>query len=132
KNQKLRFEQAQQRTNQEIFNLLLAQNSKIEEGKQLEKKRVSEELHDGILGQMLGVRLILSGLNNKSDSDSVLKRSELLKKLQRVEEEIRTISHELSKASQEKINNFIVSIVELVQTIRDSSNMKCRFEYNDS
>src|SRR5690606_13768101 len=54
------------------------------------------------------------------------------KKLQRVEEEIRTISHELSKASQEKINNFIVSIEELVQTIRDSSNMKCRFEYNDS
>src|SRR5690606_35317333 len=83
KNQKLRFEQAQQKTNQEIFNLLLTQNSKIEEGIQLEKKRVSEELHDGILGQMLGVRLILSGLNNKTDEDSVLKRSELLKKLQR-------------------------------------------------
>src|SRR5690606_19750518 len=118
KNQKLRFEQAQQRTNQEIFNLLHAQSSKIEEGKQQEKKRISEELHDGILGQMLGIRLILSGLNNKTDDDSVLKRGELLKKLQGLEEEIRTISHELSKASQEKINNFIVSIEELVQTIR--------------
>ncbi|HUH47952.1 MAG TPA: ATP-binding protein, partial [Arenibacter sp.] len=130
KNQKLRFEQAQQKANQEIFNLLLAQNSKVEEGKQLEKKRVSEELHDGILGQMLGIRLILSGLNNKADDDSVLKRSELLKKLQSLEEEIRTISHELSKASQEKINNFIVSIKELVQTIEDSSKIKCHFKYD--
>ena len=130
KNQKLRFEQAQQKTNQEIFNLLLAQNKKVEEGKQLEKKRISEELHDGILGQMLGIRLILSGLNNKTDSDSVLKRSDLLKKLQQIEEEIRTISHELSRASQEKIHNFIVSIEELVQTIQESSQMKCHFEYD--
>ena len=130
KNQKLRFEQAQQKANQEIFNLLLAQNKKVEEGKQLEKKRISEELHDGILGQMLGIRLILSGLNNKTDSDSVLKRSDLLKKLQGLEEEIRTISHELSRASQEKIHNFIVSIEELVKTIQDSSKMKCHFEYD--
>ncbi|MDL5513839.1 tetratricopeptide repeat protein [Arenibacter sp. M-2] len=131
KNQKLRFEQAQQKANQEIFNLLLAQNKKVEEGKQLEKKRISEELHDGILGQMLGIRLILSGLNNKTDSDSVLKRSDLLKKLQGLEEEIRTISHELSRASQEKIHNFIVSIEELVKTIQDSSKIKCHFKYDN-
>ena len=131
KNQKLRFEQAQQKANQEIFNLLLAQNKKVEEGKQLEKKRISEELHDGILGQMLGIRLILSGLNNKTDSDSVLKRSDLLKKLQGLEEEIRTISHELSRASQEKIHNFIVSIEELVKTIQDSSKLKCHFKYDN-
>ncbi|MCM4172966.1 tetratricopeptide repeat protein [Arenibacter sp. TNZ] len=131
KNQKLRFEKAQQEANQEIFNLLLAQNKKVEEGKQLEKKRISEELHDGILGQMLGIRLILTALNNKTDSDSVLKRSDLLKKLQQLEEEIRTISHELSRASEEKIHNFIVSIEELVKTIQDSSKMKCHFEYDD-
>lgn len=131
KNQKLRFEKAQQEANQEIFNLLLAQNKKVEEGKQLEKKRISEELHDGILGQMLGIRLILTALNNKTDSDSVLKRSDLLKKLQQLEEEIRTISHELSRASEEKIHNFIVSIEELVNTIQDSSKMKCHFEYDD-
>src|SRR5690606_19782503 len=132
KNQKLKFEQAQQKSNQEIFNLLLAQNSKVEEGKQLEKKRISEELHDGILGQMLGIRLILSGLNNKTDDGSGLKRSELIKRLQQLEEEIRTISHELNKASQEKINNFIVSIEELVQTIRDSSKMNCHIKHDDS
>lgn len=132
KNQKLRFEQSQQKTNQEIFNLLLAQNKKVEEGKQLEKKRVSEELHDGILGQMLGIRLILTGLNNKTDEASVLKRNELLKKLQHLEEEIRTISHELSKASQEKIHNFILSVEELVQTVRDSSKMQCEFNYDES
>ncbi|GGW43354.1 two-component sensor histidine kinase [Arenibacter certesii] len=130
KNQKLRFEQAQQKANQEIFNLLLAQNTKMEQGKQLEKKRVSEELHDGILGQMLGIRLILTGLNNKTDDTSVLKRAELLKKLQNLEEEIRTISHELSRASEEKIHNFIVSVKELLQTVEDSSDMTCEFKYD--
>ena len=47
RNQKLRFLQQQQEANQEIFNLMLTQNEKIEEGKQEEQKRISEELHDG-------------------------------------------------------------------------------------
>lgn len=36
----------------------------------------------------------------------------------------------MSRASQEKIHNFIVSIEELVQTIQESSQMKCHFEYD--
>ncbi|MGB5666205.1 MAG: tetratricopeptide repeat protein, partial [Maribacter sp.] len=42
KNQTLRFQQQQQASNQEIFNLLLSQKQKVEEGKQLEQKRISE------------------------------------------------------------------------------------------
>ncbi len=130
-NNKLKFEQKQQESNQEIYNLMLSQQGKFEEGKQLEKKRISEELHDGILGQMLGIRLILSGLNEKEDPSSVEQRSELLEKLQGVEEEIRTISHELSDASYQKIHNFIVSIEELINTTSKSSGIECSFKYDE-
>ncbi|UII75623.1 ATP-binding protein [Flagellimonas sp. HMM57] len=131
-NNKLKFQQKQQESNQEIYNLMLSQQGKFEEGKQLEQKRISEELHDGILGQMLGVRLILSGLNEKDDEASVLQRAELIEKLRESEEEIRTISHELSNASYQKFYNFIVSLEDMINTIGQSSGISCSFTYDDN
>ncbi|MEO9513541.1 MAG: ATP-binding protein [Flavobacteriaceae bacterium] len=128
-NNKLKFQQKQQESNQEIYNLMLSQQGKFEEGKQLEQKRISEELHDGILGEMLGIRLILSGLNDREDEASVLQRAELIEKLRGLEEEIRTISHELNDAAYQKIHNFIVSLEDLVNSIGKSSGMACFFTY---
>lgn len=130
RNQRLKFKQRQQETDREIINLMLAQSGKLEEGKQLEQKRVSQELHDGILGQMLGIRLMLSGLNSKTDGEAIAQRSELIKKLREVEEEVRTISHELNDASYEKIHNFIHSIQDLINTFEESTGIKCRFDYD--
>ncbi|PWL38662.1 hypothetical protein DKG77_10440 [Flagellimonas aquimarina] len=131
-NNRLKFQQKQQESNQEIYNLMLSQQGKFEEGKQLEQKRISEELHDGILGQMLGIRLILSGLNDKEDEASVEQRAELIEKLRELEEEIRTISHELSDASYQKFYNFIVSLDDLIRTISDSSGISCSFTYDEN
>ncbi|WP_145758360.1 tetratricopeptide repeat-containing sensor histidine kinase [Sediminicola sp. YIK13] len=129
KNQKLKFDQQQQKSNLEIFNLMLSQKEKFLEGKHEEQKRVSEELHDGILGQMLGIRLVLSGLNNKNGETSAKQRAEYLKKLQDVEEEVRTISHELNHAAYQKIHNFIYSVQDLLKSIESSSKVHCNFEF---
>lgn len=131
-NQKLKFKQKQQESNQEIYNLMLSQQAKFQEGKQLEQKRVSEELHDGILGQMLGIRLILSGLNERDDEAAVTQRAELIEKLQELEEEIRTISHELNDASYQKIHNFILAIDDLVQTIGASAQLQSSFSHDEN
>ena len=130
-NEKLKFQQKQQESNQEIYNLMLAQQGKFQEGKQLEQKRISEELHDGILGQMLGIRLILTGLNERDDEAAVNQRAELIEKLRELEEEIRTISHELNEASYRKIHNFIVAIDDLVKTIGESADINCSFTYDE-
>ncbi|WP_232520849.1 tetratricopeptide repeat-containing sensor histidine kinase [Flagellimonas nanhaiensis] len=129
-NNRLKFQQKQQESNQEIYNLMLAQQGKFKEGQQLEQKRISEELHDGILGQMLGIRLILGGLNEKDDEASMEQRADFIEKLREVEEEIRSISHELSDASYQKIHNFIVSLEELINNIGKSSGISCSFIYN--
>ncbi len=130
-NQRLKFKQKQQESNQEIYNLMLAQHGKLEEGKKSEQKRVSEELHDGILGQMLGIRLVLSGLNERTDPSAIAQREELIIKLQELEEEIRTISHELNASAYQKVHNFIISIKELIQNVHGSSGMDIAFNYEE-
>ncbi|RNC89873.1 MAG: hypothetical protein ED555_10495 [Allomuricauda sp.] len=131
KNQKLRFEQEQQESDQKIYNLMLSQQAKFQEGKQMEQKRVSEELHDGILGQMLGIRLILSGLNERNDESAIVQRAELIEKLQELEEEIRTISHELNEASYQKMHNFILAIDDLVTTTGASAQLQSSFSHDE-
>lgn len=130
-NNRLKFKQKQQESNQEIYNLMLSQQGKFEEGKQLEQKRISEELHDGILGEMLGIRLILSGLNEREDMASVAQRADLIEKLRGVEEEIRTISHELNSAAYKKFHNFIVSLEDMIGDIEQSSGITCSFTYDN-
>ena len=129
--QRLRFQQQQQESNQEIFNLMLAQKQKMEEGKQSEQKRISEELHDGVLGAMNGIRMVLLGLNKKSDDSSMAMREEAIEKLKEVQEEIRSISHELNHAAYEKFNNFINSINELIKETTDSTGLEIAFNYDE-
>ncbi|MDH3699155.1 MAG: tetratricopeptide repeat protein [Flavobacteriaceae bacterium] len=130
RNQKLRFLQEQQETNQEIFNLMMKQNQRLEEGKQLEQQRISEELHDGILGQMNGIRMVLLGLNAKSDLNAVDMRSDAIDKLQEVQEEIRNISHALNDASIQKVNNFLTSVTELLESTGESAGLKYTLDYD--
>ncbi len=132
KNRNLRFQQQQQEANQEIFNLMLAQNQKLEEGKQSEQKRISEELHDGILGEMNGIRMVLLGLNKKADTDAINMRGEAIEKLQGVQEEIRTISHQLNDASYQKFHNFIISIEGLLKNICEAATLEYHFNYDES
>ena len=57
---------------------MLAQSEKVEEGKKMEQKRVSEELHDGVLGKMLGARMMLLGLNKKTDPEAIEGRAKAI------------------------------------------------------
>ncbi len=96
KNKELKLNQLQQEANEEIYNLMLTQQDKIEEGRAQEKMRISEELHDGILGRLFGTRLSLDSLNENTDKDTVKNRGEYIKELKAIEQEIRKISHDLN------------------------------------
>lgn len=130
-NQKLRFRQQQQEANQEIFNLMLAQKQKVKEGKQSVQKRISEELHDGVLGEMNGIRMVLLGLNKKTEDDAVEMRSKAIEKLQSVQEEIRTISHQLSDAAYQKFHNFMHSIEDLIKSVEVTSEASISYHYEE-
>jgi signal transduction histidine kinase len=93
---RLRFQKEQQSASDEITNLMMEQHVKLEEGKQLEKHRISEELHDGVLARLFGIRLNLDSLNRSDHNDDVQSRAKYLEDLKDLGREIRTISHELN------------------------------------
>lgn len=96
KNKELQFIQTQQATNEEIYNLMLSQNESIEEARTVEKKRISQELHDGILGRLFGTRLSLDSLNFNNSEAAIKTRSQYINELQVIEQDIRKVSHELN------------------------------------
>ena len=115
KNRELIFKQQQQYANEEIYNLMLAQQNTIETGRIEEKKRVARELHDGILGRMFGVRMNLDGLNKFPDDNAVHQRTNYLSELKNIEQDIREISHDLNREKSELINNFVAIVDQLFE-----------------
>ena len=83
---------------------MISQQSTIETGRVKEKKRVAQELHDGVLGRMFGLRINLDSLNKFDDSTAVEKRNNYLLELKNIEQDIREISHDLSREKSELIN----------------------------
>lgn len=96
KNKELKFIQQQQEANEEIYNLMLSQHENIEEARALEKKRVSQELHDGVLGRLFGTRLSLDSLNMNTSNEAIKTRSQYIDQLKDIEQDIRKVSHELN------------------------------------
>jgi signal transduction histidine kinase len=52
----LLYKQQQQKANEDIYNLISQQNT-IETNRVEERKKGCQELHDGVLGRMFGVRM---------------------------------------------------------------------------
>ena len=96
KNNELQFVQKQQAANEEIYNLMLSQQERIEEARTLEKKHISQELHDGVLGRLFGTRLSLDSFNMSSSEEAIKTRSRYIQDLKKIEEDIRKVSHELN------------------------------------
>ncbi|MEM7087122.1 MAG: tetratricopeptide repeat protein [Bacteroidota bacterium] len=126
----LKFRESQQRANEEIYNLMLVQQLKLEEGKRLEKRRFSEELHDGVLGRLFGTRLSLDSLNNKHDDKAVQTRLKYLEELKNIEHEIRQISHGLDSTvfSEDVLfTEVIEQLIEIQNTLDDDHPNKFEF-----
>lgn len=131
KNKELVFEREQQKANEEIFSLMLKQQSKLEEGRMKERYRISEDLHDGILGKIFGARLGLGFLNIKADEATTKKLEFFTDELQSIEKEIRTISHELKNEILSSKEDFFKIIEDLIKQKSTLGECEYAFNYND-
>lgn len=122
------FKQNQQKANEEIFNLMMSQQSIIDESRNKEKKRLAQDLHDGVLGRMFGLRLNLDSLNSSTDTDSVQKRLELLNELKTIEQDIREISHDLNREKMVLINNFVSIVHNLLEEQKSSHDANVEYQ----
>lgn len=131
KNRELKLIQEQQQTNEEIYNLLIDSQTKIEEGQEKEKKRISRELHDGILSQFFGVRLNLEFLNDCTDKESVAKRSTYINELKFLEKDIRKVSHELNIDLLSSEKSFLHIVDELLKEQENFGSFKSELSVKD-
>ncbi|MCB0744140.1 MAG: tetratricopeptide repeat protein, partial [Ignavibacteriae bacterium] len=131
RNKKLRLEKEQQKSNEEIYNLMLNQQYSVDEGRREIKKRISEELHDGVLGKLFGTRLILGTLNSAKDEESIIKREKYISDLQEVEVEIRNVSHELNEKSVMSDIGYAALIEELLENQSIVGKFNYAFKYDE-
>ncbi|UFH36098.1 tetratricopeptide repeat-containing sensor histidine kinase [Flavobacterium acetivorans] len=124
KNRELQYKQRQQEANEDIYNLMISQQNTIDVIRVKEKKRVAQELHDGVLGRMFGVRMNLDGLNGFQDEVAINQRIGYLKELKNIEQDIREISHDLNREKSELINNFVAIVDNLFEEQRKTFQSK--------
>ncbi len=130
KNRKLRLIQVQSKANEDIYNLIREQQDKVDEARTLEKKRISEELHDGILGRLFGTRLSLDSINFKDGKEAMTTRANYIGQLKTIEEDIRKISHELNTDFVSG-SGFMDIVSELISSQTQAYDIKYEFTHDD-
>jgi signal transduction histidine kinase len=120
KNRELAFKQEQQATNQEIYNMMILHQEKVDATSNYEKNRMAQELHDGVLSKMFGTRMNLDSLNEANDEETIAVRHKYIQELKSIEQEIREISHDLSSVKGKIINNFVLIVIELLEEQKKS------------
>lgn len=100
---------------EELLNLTKEFQFGLVKAKEDEQNRISKELHDGIVNQIYGIRMILGSLNKNTDEEAQKKRSEYLKELHKLETEIRTLSHELNSDFSKYVGEFNFLLEQLIQ-----------------
>lgn len=131
KNKELLFNQKQEESNIEIYSLMLAQQEMFQKGSENEKKRISEELHDGILGRLFGTRLSLDSLNEGKTKADIKEREEYIEELQLIEEDVRAIAHNLKSNLFNSETHFIKLVEELVAKQSKMGNFECELNFNN-
>lgn len=127
RNRELQLLQEQQHANEEIYQLMLNQQDKIEEVRQLEKKKIAQDLHDGILGKLFGTRLNLGILNNMNSEEAAESRGGYIEQLKTIEQEIREISHDLNSEKTAIFNNFVLMVTNFIENQRSVCKAEISF-----
>lgn len=115
----LLLEKDQQKSNEEVYNLMLTQQQHIDQARAFEKKRIATELHDGIISQLFGIRMHLEKILFLDIEIDVSKAENYLNKLNLLEHQIRNISHKLSDDELSEKQSFILLIQTLLEDFEE-------------
>jgi signal transduction histidine kinase len=132
KNKEIRFLKLQKKANKEIYLLLTEQHEKINAAKENEKAKIARELHDGIMNKIYSVRMNLGFYNSKVDKEIIEKRKEFIFELQNIENEIRTISHDLSRSSFLDGNDFNALLLSLFENQKEISQTQFNYVIDEN
>jgi signal transduction histidine kinase len=107
--------QQKELADEELFNLTKEFQTSLVEAKEAEQKKLSKELHDGIVNKIYGIRMMLGSLNANSDEASKSQRLVYIKELHKLESEVRDLSHDLNTDFSKYVGEFSFLLDQLVQ-----------------
>lgn len=108
--------QQKELADEELFNLTKEFQTSLVDAKEAEQKKLSKELHDGIVNQIYGIRMMLGSLNANSDEASISQRLFYIKELHKLESEVRDLSHNLNTDFSKYVGEFNFLLEQLVQS----------------
>lgn len=132
KNKVLILQKEQQKSNEEVYNLLLNQQQQVDQVRAYEKKRIATELHDGIISELFGIRMHLERLiflEKELDKNNV---ESYLGKLSELEKEIRQISHKLADETAFQNEGFIMIVENYLKEFENDNAIETELFYDTS
>lgn len=120
KNKELLLIKEQQEANEKIYQLILAQQSETEQARNEERNRIAMELHDGVVNSIFTTRFNLMQLESSSPN----KKQELINELEKTEQEIRRVSHDLTQNLLFEDKSLTEILITLVDSQQNQYNTK--------
>ncbi|KQS50380.1 hypothetical protein ASG38_03135 [Flavobacterium sp. Leaf359] len=130
KTKELMLKQAQQKANEEIYQLILDQQQKFDEGREKEKKRIAKELHDGIMNRLASIRFNLFVLENRTDPDTIRHCIGQIEQIQEVEKEVKNIAHDLSHDTFSPKKDYEELLKSLALEVANAASLKINIRFS--
>lgn len=123
--------QDQQKANEEIYQLMLQQKQKEEEAKQREKKRIALELHDNVMNKLASTRFNLFTLTQQTNAENADNAKQHIQTIKEIEDEIRSLTHELSREENTGENGFASILTEFISQQNQMHRTKYQLELDE-
>jgi len=108
----------------ELFELIKENQIQLVRVKENIQNKIAKELHDGVMNSIYSVRLNLGFLNSSDDTAMKEKRLVYITELQKIEKEVRSLSHDLNHETDFDqidfsylLNNLIESTSQITSTV---------------
>ncbi len=128
---KKQFAKFIRKSEKEFYEMLMAHQNKVMEGREIEKARISRELHDGVLNDLCYVRHSIAMAIEENSASGLKKCLEYLNKLQLIEKDIHKISRDL-RAPLLNVDSYKSLIKDLITFQEGYSDVKWQFDQDPS
>lgn len=132
KKRELLLLQSRQRADHEIYQLMLEQQEKFDQGREKEKKRMARELHDRVMDRLKSIRSNLFVLQNHTDPKTIAHCIQQVSQIQEVEKEVRDIAHDLSYDAFSLKNDYAELLKALAKEFADETALKIDLKLSDA
>lgn len=124
KKREIEFLELRKAADNELFDLIKDYQIQLVKMKENVQTRIAKELHDGVMNNIYSVRLNLGFLNSSDDEEMKEKRLIYITELQKIEKEIRELSHDLNHETDFNQADYRYLLHNLVQSIDEVSQTK--------